>query len=113
MPPSGVKKGSKRERQYEHIKESEEDQGASDKRAAEIAARTVNKERARAGETKTASKTSLEGKSPSQRGGAKSGTDKPKGRTREQLYNEAKQRGVDGRSKMSKGELEKAVDAKK
>jgi len=113
VPPPGVKKGSRRERQYEHIKDSAEDQGKSEKRAAEIAARTVNKERARAGETKTASKTSLKGKSPSERGGAKSGTNKPKGRTREQLYNEAKQRGVDGRSKMSKAELEKAVDAKK
>ncbi len=113
MPPPGVKKGSKRERQYEHIKESAEERGKSEKRAAEIAARTVNKERARAGETKTASKTSLKGKSPSERGGAKSGTNKPTGRTREQLYNEAKQRGVDGRSKMSKAELQEAVDARK
>lgn len=113
MPPSGVRKGSKRERQYEHIKDSQEDQGKSEKRAAEIAARTVNKERARAGETETASKSSLQGKSSSQRGGAKSGTNKPKGRTREQLYNEAKQRGIDGRSKMSKDQLQNAVDAKK
>lgn len=113
MPPSGVRKGSKRERQYEHIKDSQEDQGKSEKRAAEIAARTVNKERARAGETETASKPSLQGKSPSQRGGAKSGTNKPKGRTREQLYNEAKQRGIAGRSKMSKDQLQNAVDAKK
>ena len=114
MPPAGVKKGTKRARQYEHIKESVKDRGASEDRAEEIAARTVNKERARSGESETASKTSLKDpKSPSQRGGERSGTNREKGRTRDQLYNEAKQRGVEGRSKMSKDELRKAVDAKK
>ena len=114
MPPAGVKKGSKDARKYEHIKESLEDQGRSEKKAAEIAARTVNKDRARAGKTETASRSSLKDpKSSSQRGGERSGTNKPKGRTRDQLYNEAKQRGIEGRSKMTKEELRKAVDAKK
>jgi hypothetical protein len=114
MPPAGVKKGSKRARQYEHIKESAEERGASEDRAEEIAARTVNKERARAGESRTASRTSTKDpKSSSQRGGERSGTSREKGRTRDQLYNEARQRGVEGRSKMSKDELRKAVDAKK
>jgi hypothetical protein len=113
MPPAGVKKGSKKARQYEHIKDSAKSQGKSTKRAKEIAARTVNKERARSGESRTASKTSLRGKSPSQRGGAKSGTNKPKGRTREQLYNEAKKLGISGRSSMNKGQLQRAVDRKK
>jgi hypothetical protein len=114
MPPAGVKKGTKDARKYEHIKDSLEDQGKSEKKAAEIAARTVNKDRARAGKTKTASKSSVEDpKSSSQRGGERSGTNKEKGRTRDQLYNEAKQRGVEGRSKMNKEELRKAVDAKK
>src|SRR5215213_8901342 len=114
MPPAGVKPGSKDARKYEHIKDGLEDRGASGKRAAEIAARTVNKERARAGRTQTASKSSLEDpKSSSRRGGERSGTAKPKGRTRDQLYNEAKQRGIEGRSSMNKEQLRKAVDASK
>jgi len=80
MPPAGVRKGTKRARQYERIKDSQLDQGRSESKAEEIAARTVNKE---------------------------------KGRTREQLYNEARQRGVEGRSKMNKDQLRRAVDATK
>ncbi len=114
MPPAGVKKGSKDARKYEHIKDSVKDQGKSEKRAEEIAARTVNKDRARAGKTKTASKSSTrDPKSSSQRGGERSGTNKPKGRTRDQLYNEAKKMNIEGRSSMNKDELRKAVDAKK
>ena len=113
MPPRGVKPGSKRARQYEHIKESELDQGASESRAEEIAARTVNKERARSGESRTRSRTSTQDMSSARRGGQRSGTSHPKGRTRDQLYNEAKKLGVDGRSKMSKAQLERAVDGKK
>jgi hypothetical protein len=108
MPPRGVKKGSKRDRQYEEIKKSEEEEGRSTKRAEEIAARTVNKEKARAGESKTASPSSKRGASASHRGGKQSGHG-PGGRTREQLYNDAKNLGIDGRSKMSKDELRKAV----
>ena len=113
MPPRGLKKGTKRERQYEHIVESEKQQGASTKRAKEIAARTVNKERARHGESRTRSRTSVQDKSSGQRGGERSGTNRPKGRTRDQLYNEAKQLGIDGRSRMNKQQLQRAVDAKK
>jgi hypothetical protein len=113
MPPRGVKKGTKRERQYEHVKDSAESRGASTKRAKEIAARTVNKERAQAGESRTRSRTSTQDMSPSRRGGQRSGTDRPKGRTRDQLYNEAKQLGVEGRSKMNKAQLQRAVDNKK
>lgn len=99
----------KQERQYEHIRDSAEDRGTSEKRAKEIAARTVNKNRARAGQTKTASRTSLEGKSPQQRGGQRSGTRGPKGLTKDQLYNEAKQRNIKGRSTMTKAQLSKAL----
>ncbi|WP_290059306.1 plasmid stabilization protein [Amycolatopsis solani] len=100
----------KRERQYEHIKDSAEDRGASTKRAEEIAARTVNKNRAQAGESRQASKTSLRDKSPQQRGGERSGNRKgPGGPTKDQLYNEAKKKNIDGRSKMSKKELERAL----
>ncbi len=114
MPPAGVKKGSKRARQYEHVKDSLKSQGKSESKAEEIAARTVNKERVRAGESRTASRTSLKDpKSPSQRGGERSGTNKPKGRTRDQLYNEAKSLGIEGRSKMNKAQLERAVERKK
>jgi hypothetical protein len=113
MPPAGVKKGSKRARQYEHIKDSQLEQGSSEDRAEEIAARTVNKEKAQAGESRTASKSSKQDMSPSRRGGRRSGTNREKGRTRDQLYNEAKQLGVDGRSKMNKAQLERAVDRKK
>lgn len=99
----------KQERQYEHIRDSAEDRGQSEKRAEEIAARTVNKNRARAGQTKTASRTSLEGKSPQQRGGQRSGRKGPKGLTRDQLYNEARQRNIKGRSAMTKAQLAKAL----
>ncbi|MFD9124030.1 plasmid stabilization protein [Kitasatospora sp. NPDC059571] len=98
----------KRERQYEHIKDSELERGASRKRAEEIAARTVNKERARHGESKTASRSSVEDMSSSERGGQRSHSGS-QGRTKEQLYNEAKQRGIHGRSKMNKKDLEKAL----
>ncbi len=113
MPPRGVQKGTKRARQYEHIKQSELDQGASEQRAEEIAARTVNKERARAGESRRRSRSSTDDISSGRRGGLRSGTDRPKGRTRDQLYNEARDMGIDGRSKMNKDQLRRAVDAKK
>jgi hypothetical protein len=113
MPPRGVKPGTKRARQYEHIKESELDQGADENRAEEIAARTVNKERARSGESRTRSRTSVQDTSSSRRGGQRSGTDRPKGRTRDQLYNEARKLRVEGRSKMNKSQLERAVEARK
>jgi len=113
MPPAGVKKGTKRARQYEHIKDSQLDQGKSESRAEEIAARTVNKERARAGESRTASKSSTNDMSSSKRGGQRSGTDREKGRTRDQLYNEARKLNIDGRSKMNKDQLQRAVDRKK
>ena len=113
MPPRGVRKGTKRARQYQHIKSSAKKRGASTGRAEEIAARTVNKDRARAGESRTRSKVSLRGKSPSVRGGQRSGTNRPKGRTREQLYEEAKRKNIKGRSKMTKAQLQRAVAAKK
>ena len=113
MPPRGVKPGSKRARQYEHIKDSQKDQGTSESRAEEIAARTVNKERARGGESRTRSRTSTQDMSSSRRGGQRSGTDRPKGRTRDQLYEEAKKLGVEGRSSMNKDQLQRAVDRKK
>ena len=113
MPPRGVKPGTKRARQYEHVKQSAKSQGKSEDTAEEIAARTVNKEKARSGESKTASKTSTQDKSSGQRGGERSGKPGPRGRTRDQLYNEAKKLGIDGRSKMSKDELRTAVDNKK
>ena len=113
MPPAGVKKGTKRARQYERIKDSQLDQGKSESKAEEIAARTVNKEKAQAGESRTASRSSTNDMSSSRRGGQRSGTNKEKGRTREQLYNEARQRGVEGRSKMNKEQLRRAVDARK
>jgi hypothetical protein len=113
MPPRGVKKGSKRARQYEHIKKSEKRQGRSEKRAEEIAARTVNKERARGGESRQRSRTSTRDMSSGRRGGKRSGSSGPKGRTRDQLYNEAKKLGIDGRSRMNKSQLQRAVDRKK
>ncbi|HLH14478.1 MAG TPA: hypothetical protein VKV16_06780 [Solirubrobacteraceae bacterium] len=113
MPPAGVKKGSKRARQYEHIKDSARDRGASEGRAEEIAARTVNKERARSGESRTRSRTSTQDISSGRRGGLRSGRPGPRGRTREQLYQEARSLGVDGRSKMNKAQLQRAVDNKK
>jgi len=113
MPPSGVKKGTKRARQYEHIKESQKDQGASESRAEEIAARTVNKEKARQGESRTSSRSSTQDMSSSRRGGQRSGTNRQKGRTRDQLYNEAKQLGIEGRSSMNKQQLQRAIAGKK
>ena len=113
MPPRGVKKGTKRARQYEHIKDSEREQGAGEGRAKEIAARTVNKERARSGESRQRSRTSTNDMSSSRRGGQRSGTDRSKGRTRDQLYNEAKKLNIEGRSSMNKAQLERAVDGKK
>jgi len=98
----------KRERQYEHIKEGLEDRGRDEGTAEEIAARTVNKERARSGEADQKSRTSTEDISSSRRGGLRSHRGS-EGRTKEQLYNEAKDKGVKGRSKMSKAELERAV----
>jgi hypothetical protein len=104
---------SKRERQYEHIKDSLEDRGTSEDKAEEIAARTVNKERARKGEAKQSSRLSRTDISSGRRGGLRSGTDRPKGRTKEQLYNEAKRMGIEGRSTMSKAQLQRAVDRRK
>ena len=104
---------SKRERQYEHVKESAKERGASTKRAKEIAARTVNKERARSGEAKESSRTSRRDLSSSRRGGLRSGTKRPKGRTKEQLYNEAKRLNISGRSRMNKQQLQRAVDRRK
>jgi plasmid stabilization system protein ParE len=103
----------KQEREYQHIVDSEKDQGRSTKRAKEIAARTVNKERAQKGQTKTASRSSTDDMSSSKRGGRRSATNRAKGRTKAQLYNEARRRGVKGRSSMNKDQLRRAVDAKK
>jgi hypothetical protein len=111
MPKSAW--SSKRERQYEHVKESEKKQGRSTKRAKEIAARTVNKERARKGEAKSSSRSSTRDISSGRRGGLRSGTNRPKGRTKEQLYNEAKRRNIEGRSKMTKDQLERALARKR
>jgi hypothetical protein len=113
MPPRGVKKGTKRARQYEHVKQSELEQGRSESRAEEIAARTVNKERARTGEARTSSRLSRTDISSGRRGGLRSGTARGKGRTREQLYQEARRMNVPGRSKMNKAQLQRAVDARK
>ena len=103
----------KQDRKYEHIKESVKERGASTKKAKEIAARTVNKERAQRGQAKTASRSSVRDMSSSRRGGLRSGTNRPKGRTKEQLYNEARQMGIKGRSRMNKSQLQRAVNAKK
>jgi hypothetical protein len=113
MPPRGVRPGSKRARQYEAVKQSELDQGHGESRAEEIDARTVNKAKARSGESRTASRTSTEDLSSGERGGRRSGTNRPKGRTRDQLYNEARKLGIDGRSKMNKTQLQRAVDGAK
>ncbi|TWD81453.1 hypothetical protein FB561_2569 [Kribbella amoyensis] len=104
--PAGSNK--KRERQYEHIKAGLKDRGRSEDTAEEIAARTVNKERARSGEAKQTSRSSTHDMSSSKRGGQRSHSGS-QGRTRDQLYNEAKQKNVKGRSKMTKAELEHAV----
>jgi len=106
MPQQAWK--AKRDRQYEHIKEGLREHGRSEGTAQQIAARTVNKERARAGEAKQASRTSTQDISSGRRGGLRSHRG-PGGRTKEQLYNEAKKRNVPGRSKMNKAELERAV----
>lgn len=109
MPRRGTNRWSdKRERQYEHIKDSLEDRGQSEDTAEEIAARTVNKERAQHGEAREASKTSTDDLSPGRRGGLRSHKG-PGGRTYRQLYAEAKRKGIEGRSKMSKKQLENAV----
>ncbi|WP_151480421.1 plasmid stabilization protein [Streptomyces albicerus] len=99
---------SKRERQYEHIKESARERGESERRAEEIAARTVNKERARSGESDTASRTSTQDISSGRRGGRRSGKG-AQGPTYDQLYEEAKRRGVEGRSKMNKQQLSRSL----
>lgn len=98
----------KRERQYEHVKESAKKRGTGEDRAEEIAARTVNKNRARSGESKRASRTSTQDDSPQRRGGRRSHSGS-EGRTRDQLYQDAKRKGVKGRSRMNKAQLEKAV----
>ena len=104
---------SKRERQYEHIKEGLEERGTAHDAAQEIAARTVNKERARSGEARESSRLSRTDMSSSRRGGQRSGTSRSRGRTKEQLYNEAKRMGIEGRSKMNKQQLQRAVDRRK
>ena len=109
MPPRGVKKGTKRARQYEHIKEAEKSRGASTSRAKEIAARTVNKERARSGEARESSRLSRTDISSGRRGGLRSGRPGPRGRTKEQLYQEARRRNIRGRSKMTKAQLQRAL----
>ena len=113
MPPSGVKKGTKRARQYDKIKRSARKRGASTSRAKEVAARTVNKNRARSGESRTRSRSSTSGSSPQRRGGQRSGTNRQKGQTKEQLYNQAKRLRIEGRSSMNKSQLQRAVAAKK
>jgi plasmid stabilization system protein ParE len=100
----------KRERQYEHIKEGLLDKGKSEDKAEEIAARTVNKARAQAGEARQSSRLSRKDMSPSRRGGLRSHSGEG-GRTRDQLYEEAKRKNIKGRSKMSKAQLQRAVDA--
>jgi hypothetical protein len=104
---------NKRERQYEHVKESVKKHGASTEKAKEIAARTVNKERARSGEAKESSRASRQDISSGRRGGLRSGTNRPRGRTKEQLYNEARRMNIRGRSKMNKQQLQRAVDRRK
>jgi hypothetical protein len=113
MPPRGVEKGSKRGRQYEHIKDSLEDRGRSEDEAEEIAARTVNKERARHGEARESSKLSREDISSGRRGGIRSHRSGPRGRTRDQLYEEAKQRNIHGRSRMTKAQLADALGGRR
>lgn len=101
---------NKRERQYEHVKESAEEKGSSEARAEEIAARTVNKNRARTGEADEASKTSTQDNSPQRRGGLRSGNRMgPGGRTKDQLYDDARREGIKGRSSMTKEQLEQAL----
>jgi plasmid stabilization system protein ParE len=104
---------AKRERQYDHIKSGLKQRGASEDKAEEIAARTVNKERARAGEARESSRISRTDISSGRRGGLRSGTRRPKGQTKEQLYNQAKRLNIKGRSKMNKSQLLAAVNRKK
>ena len=99
---------ARRERQYDHIKDGLRERGTSEDKAEEIAARTVNKERARSGEAKQRSRTSVEDISSGRRGGLRSHSGSG-GRTKAQLYNEAKQKGIEGRSKMTKAQLERAL----
>jgi hypothetical protein len=113
MPPRGVEKGSKRGRQYEHIKDSLEDRGRSEDEAEVIAARTVNKERARHGEARESSKLSREDISSGRRGGIRSHRSGPRGRTRDQLYEEAKQRNIHGRSRMTKAQIADALGGRR
>lgn len=113
MPPRGVKKGSKRARQYEHIKDSLQERGSPTDEAEEVAARTVNKERARSGEARTSSRLSRDDISSGRRGGIRSHRKSPRGRTRDQLYEEAKDRNIRGRSKMTKAELERALGGRR
>jgi hypothetical protein len=109
MPPRGVKKGTKRARQYEHIKESAKERGAPESRAEELAARTVNRERARSGETRTSSASSRRGSSSTSRGGRHS-HDEP---TKRDLYEQAKRVGIEGRSTMTKAQLKRALGRKR
>jgi hypothetical protein len=104
---------AKRERQYDHIKKGLKERGASEDKAEEIAARTVNKERARSGEAKESSRLSRKDISSGRRGGIRSQSNRPKGRTKEQLYSEAKRMNIPGRSKMNKQQLQRAVDRRK
>jgi hypothetical protein len=113
MPPRGVKKGTKRSRQYEKIKRGQKRRGTSERRAKEIAARTVQKERARSGESRQRSRTSTRDISSGRRGGQRSGRPGPRGRTRDQLYSEARKLNIRGRSRMSKRQLQAAVNRKK
>lgn len=107
MPPRAW--STKRERQYQHIRDGLLERGTGEDKAEEIAARTVNKERARAGEARTASRTSLEDISSGRRGGLRSHSGSG-GRTFDQLYNEARDRGIEGRSRMTKAELLRAIE---
>lgn len=109
---AGFEWTQKQEREYAHIVESERDSGASARRAKQIAARTINKERARSGQSETASRSSLDDVSSSHRGGVRAHPSGPRGRTEAQLMNEARKRNIPGRSSMSKSELEHAVDAR-
>ena len=104
---------NKRERQYEHVKESAKERGASTKRANEIAARTVNKERARSGEARESSRLSRQDISSGRRGGLRSRSGRSTGQTKEQLYNQAKRLNITGRSKMNKRQLLAAVNRRK
>lgn len=112
MPPRGTKKGTKRARQYEHVRESLKEQGRSESVAKEIAARTVNKAQARSGEARESARLCREDISSGRRGGLRSGTAEPRGRTRDQLYEEAKDKGIEGRSKVTKAELQKALGSR-